>query len=417
VVTIRRLAGLIKPNWVREQGSLGPCVTTHGSILRVLIDYFLLGFGRDVQILVADIPLQSSDIGQVWLENGIPALQSFYQKHGFSVRFLDLRRERLLVDDSGFILQREKLSGDPEGYVEVSLGGQSNLEAITNEGTRFSVSDYEPGTTRCHHQPGRHSYLIPQSVLAADLFVSVPKLKTHCKAGITVCMKNLIGINGEKGWIPHFRSGAPQSGGDEYPDSNSRLLGLKTWARQTLLRQHQGVYRLAYAAWQGLRWTVETTSKSHLTSGGAWAGNDTLWRSILDLVRVITFADRYGHLQTTPQRKHFFLVDGILAGEGQGPLRPSPKPSGVILAARDAVIADLAAAMIMGFDWRKVPQLCHAMERADAMSSFPSSPDELTVSWKSADPDFASLDTLPVTPFKPARGWSQAMASAEQYQC
>ncbi|HXH83579.1 MAG TPA: DUF362 domain-containing protein, partial [Candidatus Tectomicrobia bacterium] len=35
---------------------------------------------------------------------------------------------------------------------------------------------------------------LPQTVLAAELFVSMPKLKTHHWAGVTLSMKNLFGI-------------------------------------------------------------------------------------------------------------------------------------------------------------------------------------------------------------------------------
>ena len=59
---------------------------------------------------------------------------------------------------------------------------------------------------------------------------------------------------------------------------------------------------------------------------GDWYGNDTVWRMALDLNRVLFFADRNGVLQERPQRRYFSVIDGIVAGEGEGPLLPTPKP-------------------------------------------------------------------------------------------
>jgi hypothetical protein len=54
-------------------------------------------------------------------------------------------------------------------------------------------------------------------VLSADLVVNLPKLKTHKKTGVTLALKNLVGINGDKNWLPHHSQGSVEKGGDEYP--------------------------------------------------------------------------------------------------------------------------------------------------------------------------------------------------------
>jgi len=241
---------VVKPNWVFEQNMLGDCVTTHASVLRPLIDYLLLAFTPTPQIIVADIPLQSANIEQIWAETGVDILCDYYRSRGLPVSFMDLRREKIIIDSSGFIPTREPLPGDELGYVEVSLGNDSYLEAISCSKGVFSVDDYEPGLATCYHRPGQHRYLIPKTVLASDLFVNLPKLKTHCKAGITSCMKNLIGINGEKGWIPHYRTGAPYNGGDEYPDYARYILNLKSRIRNALQERHRGAYHFAQAVWK-----------------------------------------------------------------------------------------------------------------------------------------------------------------------
>jgi uncharacterized protein (DUF362 family) len=397
---------VVKPNWVRQQSQLGDCITSHGSVLRPLLDYLLLVFGPTSQIIVADIPLQSSDIEQIWAETGVDVLRNYYISKGLPVCFLDLRQEKALIDSSGFILRRESLPGDPLGYIEVSLGSESHLEAISYSKSIFSVNDYEPGSATCYHRPGQHHYLIPKSVLAADLFVNVPKLKTHCKAGITACMKNLIGINGEKAWIPHFRMGAPYNGGDEYSDGGRYILGLKTKIRNSLQEHHRWSYYIAQLIWKRYKQGLKRVSGNHLTSGGAWFGNDTLWRSILDLVKVITFADQSGKLTQVPQRHHLCLIDGIICGEGEGPLQASPKALGMVLCSSNPISADWAACHIAGFDWMKVPQLYHARKLNQLWQHFPESPEQLTASWSGADPSVYPMPKLPVFPFKPSSGWT-----------
>ena len=55
------------------------------------------------------------------------------------------------------------------------------------------------------------------------------------------------------------------------------------------------------------------------------------------------------------------MVDGIVAGEGEGPLEPEPRTVGLVAGGLDLVALDLAAATVMGFDWRKIPLLRNAV--------------------------------------------------------
>ena len=56
---------------------------------------------------------------------------------------------------------------------------------------------------------------------------------------------------------------------------------------------------------------------------GAWYGNDTAWRMTLDLNNIIHYSDKNGIIKKDQQiRKNLVLVDGIIGGEGEGPLSP-----------------------------------------------------------------------------------------------
>jgi hypothetical protein len=83
---------------------------------------------------------------------------------------------------------------------------------------------------------------------------------------------------------------------------------------------------------------------------------------VVDLARIVSHADRAGRLHDEPVRRHLALVDGILGGEGQGPLAPSPVRSGLLILADNPLLADYVCALMMGFDPRRLPTVSRALE-------------------------------------------------------
>ena len=55
------------------------------------------------------------------------------------------------------------------------------------------------------------------------------------------------------------------------------------------------------------------------------------------------------------------MIDGVIAGEAEGPLAPLDVPLGVVLAATDPVALDLVAVRLMGFDERRLPKIWESM--------------------------------------------------------
>ena len=96
--------------------------------------------------------------------------------------------------------------------------------------------------------------------------------------------------------------------------------------------------------------------------GGAWHGNDTLWRTIVVLNRILLYARADGSLADTPQRRYVAIVDGIVAGQGQGPLVPDPLPAGVLLLGENAVAVDVVGATVLGMDPARLPQIVRAFD-------------------------------------------------------
>ena len=93
---------------------------------------------------------------------------------------------------------------------------------------------------------------------------------------------------------------------------------------------------------------------------GNWYGNDTIWRTILDLNRIVRYADKEGILQNIPQRKVLNIADMIISGEKEGPLSPTPKKVGVIAMSEDAVSLDEVLATIMGINKEYIPTIRNA---------------------------------------------------------
>jgi hypothetical protein len=194
--------------------------------------------------------------------------------------------------------------------------------------------------------------------------ISLPKIKTHRKAGITACLKNSIGINGHKDWLPHHRRGSVSRGGDEYLYPNpfkAVAASLMEWAD---LEDSSGKVKFL----RGCRMIASRLGKVATTDEyleGGWYGNDTLWRTILDLNRILLYADHWGKMQRKVQRPCLFLADGIIAGEGEGPLEPTAKPCGLLVGGLSAPVLDAVIARLMGFDFKKIPSIREAFTLAN----------------------------------------------------
>lgn len=355
---------VLKPNFIRhwnpcKEGSV-ESVTTHGSVLRAIGDYALLAAGSEGRVTLAEAPQHDCDWEQVTKQAGLPTMLARYQELGRELEVIDLRREAVGYQD-GVIVDRRELPGDPAGYRLVDLGGASWFNGSGLDPLRFRGADYEPTTTCEHHMNGKNEYLLSETVLSADLVVNLPKLKTHKKTGVTLALKNLVGINGDKNFLPHHCVGSVTAGGDEFPGESwlDRGRSATTEVARRLLSRGFGT-RLVRL----VRRAEYATRGDDFIRSGNWHGNRTTWRMCLDLNRCLYYSDASGETLDTdaPLRKVLTLCDGVVAGEGNGPLAPRDHPLGVVLAATDPLALDLAAVALMGFDWTKLPKLRRAMQ-------------------------------------------------------
>lgn len=333
---------VVKPNLVFHRhyrgGSLD-CLITSPALIRAVCDRVFEAVGRQGEVILGDAPLQSCDWNRLVTETGLIQWPGQYASQGYWLTLADFRKFAS-TDLKGLKHSPIARPGDPNGYRNVNLGANS-LHA-GRDWRRYRVTNYDPSEMLSHHNAGTHEYLISGSVLSADALISLPKLKTHRKSGLTCALKNLIGINGSKDWLPHHMAGGTGEGGDEYP-GRAAWKKLASW----IVSREETAGRLgAKAALSATRRIVFKAGA--LLSGdarceGSWQGNDTLWRTIVDLNRIAVYADKHGVMRSDPQRSILTIVDALVAGEGEGPMAPDPVPMGCLVGGFNPVAVEVAA--------------------------------------------------------------------------
>lgn len=363
---------LLKPNLVYHQHPKGEAevlsMITNASILRPLIDYILLATDGEVEIKIADAPVQGGDFDEACRISGMLELQEYYKNKGVLIELVDMRMVRALRNRMGVASKRIYQRGKDK-YYRVDLKDKSELIEKIDKAKRFEITDYGIGSVKKHHNAEKNEYFVPKEVLEADLFINLPKLKTHRKAGMTCAMKNLVGINGDKTCLAHHTRGTKENGGDEFSKGSFKVrFRVRLW---TLLKTNWlGIQIASGIKWffQTFIWKGKTMKEHHMVhkpaefSEGSWHGNDTIWRCVKDLNKIIFYADKTGKMSNVQQRNYLCIVDAVLAGEGEGPMEQTTKPMGIIIAGDNPVYVDYAASKLMRFDYRNIPCINRGFE-------------------------------------------------------
>lgn len=354
---------VIKPNLVLDFNTTGAgldCLVTHASVLRPIVDYALKALNGRGEVIIADSPHGNARFSVILQANGLGALADHYRRIGAPVSVRDVRKYEYGFGPGGFVAPRRIVDRDPDGYVEVDLGASSSLASLPHLENLYGA-DFDRAEIRRHHDGRHHRYLIARTFLLADTIINVPKLKTHKKVGATLNLKSVIGINGDKNYLPHYRIGDPEHGGDEFPDTRSdgerwARLG-RRWIFDRFLAPRRAWGREAFRVVNRLYAPLERRlGGSALGIGsGDWYGNRTVHRTCFDLARIALCADADGRLHSTPRRRFFSIIDGVVGGQGGGPLAPTPHPAGVLIAGQDMVATDMVAVRLMGFAPERLP--------------------------------------------------------------
>lgn len=188
---------------------------------------------------------------------------------------------------------------DLYSYFEIRMDQNSYYYASDCKG--YNPEGYTPGL-----------YAIANTILSADVLINVPKMKVHQITGVTMSLKNLIGIT-----VSDTGNTTNQATIKDVPHWNT-----------------------SYPHVDEEKERIDTFE------------NDIIWRVDADLHKIAFYADKDGTLQPTRQRRYLSVVDGIIGMEG--PLTfdgtPDPRPTGAIVVGQDPVAVDFVGSRIMGFN-------------------------------------------------------------------
>ena len=117
---------------------------------------------------------------------------------------------------------------------------------------------------------------------------------------------------------------------------------------------------------------------------------------VLDLNKIAVYGNADGNLSNQPQRQVFSLCDGIIGGQGDGPLRPEPMALGIISFTNHSGMNDLAMATLMQFDISKIAML-NEINKLNKK-------DKIELSWSNSKIKLKDLDRFSIVAKAPP-GW------------
>ena len=276
---------LIKPNMVLHENHIKEngieCLVTSPSLVRAVVDYCLIALQGTGEITVADAPVQSCDFERLLNNSGYIKIKSFYDRQGIDIGIEDLREYDGICDRG----------------IEVSMDLCSKFAELPKERLEaLRVTNYNPDEMGRYHNESKNSYYIARKVLDADVIINIPKPKTHRKAGVTISLKNVIGINANKAWLPHHSVETINYQGDAYRGRNI----FKRWSNELLddlnRKEHKAfAEKILNFGILNLNRLGKVFHKDAFFEG-SWYGNDTLWRTIVDINCLVRYADSEGKL-------------------------------------------------------------------------------------------------------------------------
>lgn len=407
---------LIKPNLVmhenRNMAGGQWCLYTQPDVVAAVIHYVIIALQGKGDIIIGDAPMQSCDFDALIKNSGYQKMVRYYKKlleqTDVSISLVDFRGLRSTMVEG--VIQSQETN---EKGIVVEMGKES--EFLGEKQSFFDnirITNYDPQILKEHHSTDKNEYCVSQYILDADVIINMPKPKTHRKAGITASLKNIVGISSRKEYLPHHTNGAIIEGGDEYLYKNivkrklDHVLDRRNYYQQTAKDYNKAKRLGRYAS--VLSKFGKLFSKDHYYEG-SWYGNDTISRTIVDLNKIIFYADKNGILQQQKQRKYLIIADMIVAGEKEGPLEPSPKNVGLIVMGQDPVCFDETIAKMMGAKEGKIPTLVRARSPKGVLrlTSDGSRPFLISNDIRWNNKHLSDLKSDELLYFKPTSGWKK----------
>ena len=278
---------LIKPNWV-EPSSWASGKITHPALVLAVARIASEALGAEGRVLIGEATSEGPDLPRVLAATGFER----------ALRALTAQRS----DSDRAPIRIVDLNGASAGRMSVKLDTLSRFApygGVVYDAHGKPMGDGRVGT-----------YLLSRPVLDADLIIDMAKAKVHSSAGVTLALKNLVGV-------------VPSADGPYGDDS------LKD---------------------------VPHFSARDVAAGRRSVGNGTIGRTIADLHAAAAYVGRDGSVQRKVQRKLLCIIDGVVSGQ-RSQFTPEPVETGWIVAGRDPVAVDHVATRCMGFDPGRVTSL------------------------------------------------------------
>lgn len=406
---------VLKPNWVKEHDERYPGpnqwehVVTHPDVIEAVIQWVaprLLGSGR---ITVCDAPQTDSSFATLRRYCSLDEVMERCRQRwpDLTIGLLDLRPEEWHAED-GVTVSKTTLPGDPLGSTHARLNESSEFVGFHGLGQLYGAS-YNMAETNQHHRDTLHEYMLCRTPMDADVLINIPKLKCHKKVGMTCALKNLVGINANKNWLPHHTEGTPDQGGDQFPKATLKAKLEHSWMGKIkrLLFGRNLLSKLFVPVKKVGRFIFGDTQK--VVRSGNWYGNDTCWRMVVDLNKCLFYFDGGGRPRSKPMR-YLAVVDGIVGGEGNGPMAPDPKPCGIIVVGANPLAVDSVCCALMGFDWSQLRLLSGAFQvREKPIANFNHSDIAVHSNQETLCKPLSEFTAADSFHFKPHFGWVGAI--------
>lgn len=356
---------LIKPNLVLHKNNLAghedslDCLVTHPSVIRCVLDYVLIALNETGCVYIGDSPVKDCDLPLLYKRHHYDVIQEYYSEQPH-IHWVDLRGP-----------EEEKQTVDELKGILVNLGEDSYFYHYQNQ-AGLRIPNYDFHKVASHHSGDTQEYCVNELALRADVIINLPKPKTHRKSGYTGALKNFVGVNYSKEYLPHHTRGDKAKGGDEfYKQTLLARHASNVRAHRDILRTkskrhgNSPLYRF-WARYEGYVWRLD--NKLNRKNGldkineGTWYRNDTLWRTVLDMNKIVHYADSEGTIHPDKQRMVLHFCDMVVSGEREGPLAPSPVEEKILLFGTNGAELDALIVRLMHFRIDMLPSIAVALK-------------------------------------------------------
>jgi len=249
-------------------------------------------------------------------KTGYNRLFDFYRNAGVNIQIFDLRKYSVGGKYKG--VTGEIQYNDNEGAITINLGSRSLHTIHDRDSVEYRVEDYSKAEMSFYHSNGKHRYSISKTILKGDK--ESGKGDAYYKRSI---WKRWMSVFGDKKTVKAKEGHFLHAKFYDFLMKTNYVIGAATSRDQ---------YRI-----------------------GSWYGNDTIWRTAVDLNNIVMHVDNDGIYHEKQIRKILSIGDMIIAGQGEGPVGPSPKPLGILLLSDNAMLFDFLLCHMMGFSDEKLP--------------------------------------------------------------